>query len=134
MVSEGRIKEALPIARKLTKLESSKVSLATLLLVLREVRQKNYDEAMNQLNSLPDEGFTAFTLPLLKAWVLAGQKKYAEALAVLKTRMSNPGVVALFGPHAALILERSGDWAAAAAEHHPAIYAPGDLQAVEVGT
>ena len=113
LVSEGRIKEALPIAKKLAMLESRKVNLAKLLLVLREVRQKNYDEAMDQLNSLPDEGFTAFTLPLLKAWVLAGQKKYAEALAVLKTRMSNPGVVALFGPHAALILERSGDLAAA---------------------
>ena len=113
LVSEGRIEEALPIAEKLARLESRTVSLATLLLVLQEVRQKNYDAAMDQLNSLPDEGFTAFTLPLLKAWVLAGQKKYAESLAVLKTRMSNPGVVALFGPHAALILERSGDLAAA---------------------
>ena len=85
------------------------------------MRQKNYDEAMDQLNSLPDEGFAAFTLPLLKAWVLAGQKKYAESLAVLKTRMSNPGVVALFGPHAALILERSGDLAAAETQFKDAL-------------
>ena len=121
LVSEGRIKEALPIARKLAKLESRRVNLATLLLVLREVRQKNYNEAMDQLNSLPDQGFTAFTLPLLKAWVLAGQKKYAESLAVLKTRMSNPGVVALFGPHAALILERSGELAAAETQFKDAL-------------
>ena len=121
LVSEGRIHEALPIAQKLASLESRRVSLATLLLVLREVRQKNYDEAINQLNSLPDEGFAAFTLPLLKAWVLAGQKKYAESLTVLKNRMSNPGVVALFGPHAALILERSGDLAAAEAQFQDAL-------------
>ena len=72
-----------------------------MLLTLREVRQKNYDEAISKLSSLPDDGVTAFGVPLLKAWMLAGQQKYAEALAVLKIRMSNPGVVALFGPHAA---------------------------------
>ena len=113
LVSEGRMQEAIPIAETLARLETRSVSLATLLLVVREVREKKYVEAIDQLNSLPDDGFNAFTLPLLKAWVLAGQRKYAEALTVLKTRMSNPGVVALFGPHAALILEQSGDVAAA---------------------
>ena len=113
LVSEGQIQEALPIAETLAKLETRRVGLATLLLALREVRQKNYDGAIDQPNSLPDDGINAFTLPLLRAWVLAGQKKYAEAVAVLKTQMSNPGVVALFGPHATLILERSGDVEAA---------------------
>lgn len=121
LVSEGRIQEAFPIAEILVKSATRRDSLATLLLALREVRQKNYAEAINQLDSLPDDGVNAFTLPLLKAWVLAGQKKYAEALAVLKTRMSNPGVVALFGPHAALILERSGDVAAAEMQFQDAL-------------
>ena len=121
LVSEGRIQEALPIAETLAKLEAGRVSLATLLLALRRVRQKNYDEAIDQLNSLPDDGVNTFTLPLLRAWVLAGQKKYAEALAVLKTRMSNPGVAALFGPHAALILERSGDVTAAETQFQDAL-------------
>ncbi len=113
LISEGRVQEALPIAKKLAMLETRRVNLAKLLLALREARQKNYDEAINQLNRVPNDGLTAFTVPLLRAWALAGQKKYREALALLKTRMSNPGLVALFGPHAALILEQSGDLATA---------------------
>ena len=63
LVSEGRIEEALPIAEKLARLESRRVSLATLLLVLREVRQKNYDEAMDQLNSMPDKASPLLPCP-----------------------------------------------------------------------
>ena len=46
---------------------------------------------------------------MLKAWVLAGQKKYDEALKILDQKTNNEGLEALFGIHGALISELSGN-------------------------
>ena len=109
LISEGRIEEAIPLAEKLIGSGARSDNLATMLLTLQDARQKKYKEALKRLANLPDDGVNVFSAPLLKAWLLAGQKKYKAAISVLEERMSNPGFVALFGPHAALIAELSGD-------------------------
>ena len=109
LVSEGRLEEAIPLAKTLLDAGAEQANLATVVLALQDVKAKKFSAVLDQLESLPDDGVNAFSVPLLKAWVLAGQKNYTDALAVLKDRMSNPGVIALFGPHAALISELSGD-------------------------
>jgi len=116
LVSEGRIKEAIPLAEKLLDAGAEGVNLATLVLALRDMREQKYSAVLDRLDTLPDDGVNAFSVPLLKAWTFAAQKNYGDALSVLEERMSNPGVIALFGPHAALITELSGD--AEAAEKH----------------
>ena len=108
LVSKGNIKASLPLAEKLIDSDAESVNLATLVLALRDIRAGRFSKAITKLDRLPDDGINAFSAPILKAWCLAAQKNYDAALKTLELRMSNPGVVALFGPHAGLIAELAG--------------------------
>jgi tetratricopeptide (TPR) repeat protein len=109
LVSEGKIGEALPTAKRLLKLSKDKANSARLIVALSEIKNENYGKAIEQIDQLPEGGLNTFSVPMLKAWLLAGQTKYDEALKILDKKTSNKGLEALFGIHGALISELSGN-------------------------
>jgi tetratricopeptide (TPR) repeat protein len=109
LVSEGKIAEALIGAKRQLEISDKESNLSRLILALSEIKKQKYTKALDLLNQLPEGGLNAFSLPMLKAWVLAGQKKYDEALKILDQKTNNEGLEALFGIHGALISELSGN-------------------------
>ncbi len=115
LVSEGRIDEALPLARNLTSSgraedpEEDDGSLASVVLALVDVKAGKYAEAEKAFTAFPKTGLSTIISPLMKAWTQAGQKKYDEALKSLNVEGgANDGFAVLFGAHSAAINELAG--------------------------
>ena len=113
LAADGRIGESLPLARRLLKLAGTDATLAVMIVGIAELADGNPALAREHFATLPDTGLNAFFLPLVKAWLLAGEKKYDEALAELAGKASNAGLEILYGTHTALINEAAGNTAAA---------------------
>ncbi len=109
LMAEGRMKEALSLAVTLDKADAPVRDIVQTALIVQNVRIGNFTAAANRVAAFPEEGLGALSLPLIKAWVLAGEKKFADALKALDERNSNPGMAVLLGPHIALIHEISGN-------------------------
>ena len=56
LVSQGKIKEALPLAEKLIKSEFADVNLPLLVLALRDIRAGQFENAIKKLDKLPKKG------------------------------------------------------------------------------
>ncbi len=125
LLAEGRMKEALSLAVTLDKTNAAVRDIVETTLIVQNVRIGNFTAAANRVAGFPEEGLGALSLPLIKAWVLAGEKKYAEAVKALDERKSNPGMAVLLGPHIALIYEISGDRKKAEEAYQSAIKARG---------
>ncbi len=113
LASEGRIDEALTLARSLTgsvgDADEDDGSLASVVLALADVKAGKYADAEKIFASFPKTGLSTIVAPLLKAWTQAGQKKYDEALKSLSVETgSTDGFAILFGAHAAAINELAG--------------------------
>ena len=107
-ISEGKIKPAIALAQRLTKMSAEKSNISWLVLALAEVKVEKYIIASELIDRLPDAGLNTFSVPMIRAWLLAGQKKYDEALKILDKKTANKGLQALFGIHGALISELAG--------------------------
>ena len=105
LVSEGRIKEALTKANQLLKNSNNKSNLSALLMILADIKNQNFAKAFNDLDKLPGGGLNDYLLPMLKAWLMAEQKKNDAALKVIDQKSINPGLEAIYGLHGALISE-----------------------------
>ena len=114
LVSEGRIKEALPLARKLIR-ENPKSPIANLTLAVEALRKRDYASVIARFKDDSHTGLNSFTQPFIKAWALAGQGKSdgaQEALAKLDRRESTKG---FYDAHRALLLDFMNDPSAEAA-------------------
>ena len=120
MTAEGRIKEAIAIAKRLSALSDDQGNLANLALVFEDIKDGKLNAAIQRMDKMPESNLNAFSLPLIKAWVLVGQKKPAEALKIISQKSKNQGVKALFGVHRALIAEFAGRTAEAEAAYKEA--------------
>ena len=107
-ISEGKIKPAIDLAQQLTKMSADKNNISWLVLALAEIKAEKYASAAEFIDRLPDAGLNTFSVPMIRAWLLAGQKKYDEALKILDKKTSNKGLQALLGIHGALISELAG--------------------------
>ena len=107
LVMEGRIKEALPLAKDLYR-ERPDSSITNLFLATDEFKRKNFKAAAERLASLPNKGLSGLSAPILLAWALTAEKKIAEALAALKPLEKEKGARALHDLHKGLILDFSG--------------------------
>lgn len=107
-VSEGKIIEALPEAKRLVKLSDEAYDIPLLILSSVAIKNKKYKEAIEHISHLKEEGLNTFSIPLLQAWLLAGQKKFDKAIKILDQETNNKGLEALFGIHGALISELAG--------------------------
>ncbi len=113
LAADGRVGESLPLARRLLKLAGTDAALAVMMVGIAELADGNPAAARGHFESLPNTGLNVFFLPLVKAWLLVGEKKYDEALAELDGKATNSGLEILYGTHVALINEVAGNTAAA---------------------
>ncbi len=112
LAADGHLDEALTLARRLLE-QINDDSLSILALMSADVVNGRLKEANALLDRLPDSGISTFITPLLRAWLLAGEKKYDEAVTLLKERSSNEGLAILYGAHTALIDDIAGNTEAA---------------------
>ena len=84
---QGRIDEAIPLAKELNKLKKPEL-LTDYVLIADAFKKKNYQEAQKLLDNKSDYGTDTFLKPLIKAWIAVGngQREQAyQALSPLKT-------------------------------------------------
>jgi len=112
LISEGRIDESLQVIRAMNDKdadpEEDDGNLGALTLALADMKAGRFAEADKILAEFPKSGLSTIITPLLRAWALAGQKKYDEALKSLNVEGGNEGFSILFGAHAAAINELAG--------------------------
>ncbi|SOD96096.1 tetratricopeptide repeat protein [Caenispirillum bisanense] len=107
LVAEGRIEDAVPLARKALALDASE-PLAPLVLAASAVADGRFAPAEEIVARLDDRGLNAFMVPLMRAWALAGQKRWEPALKVLEPLKDQPQFQDLYAFHAALLADIAG--------------------------
>ncbi len=114
LVSEGRIKQALPLARKLIR-ENPKSPIANLTIAVEALRKRDYASVIARFKDGSHTGLNSFTQPFIEAWALAGQGKAdgaQETLSKLDRREATKG---FYNAHRALLLDFMDDPGAGAA-------------------
>jgi tetratricopeptide (TPR) repeat protein len=102
LVIEGRIAEALPLARELL-VENPKAPIANLTLAVEALRKGNHKALIKLFTDGSDRGLNSFTRPLLEAWSYAGKNKKAAAFKALGSLDGNKSTQGLHDVHKALI-------------------------------
>jgi tetratricopeptide (TPR) repeat protein len=109
LVSHGKVDEALPKAKQLLKLSNNASNTASLALILADIKNRKYIKAFKDTEKLREEGLNTYLIPMLKAWLLAGQNKSAAALRIIDQKPPNPGLATLHGIQGAMISEFDGN-------------------------
>jgi tetratricopeptide (TPR) repeat protein len=104
-IGAGNVKSAVDIARAIHDKEPDH-ELSNIYLACDALRRADYATAQSFVARLPEDGFGIYTKPLLTAWILAGQGKHDDALALITTHGASED--ASYNMHAALIMERAG--------------------------
>ncbi|WP_343869067.1 tetratricopeptide repeat protein [Caenispirillum bisanense] len=107
LVAEGRIEEAVPLARKALALDESE-PLAPLVLAASAAADGRFAAAEEIVARLDSRGLNSFMVPLMRAWALAGQKRWDAALTTLAPLKDQPQFQSLHDFHAALIADVAG--------------------------
>ncbi len=114
LVMEGRIDEALPIAKALEK-ERPDGTIWNLVLVADEIKNKNFAAAASRLKGLPNTGLTGLAGPLLLGWALAAEGKFDDAISAISVLDKDKGAKSLHDLHKAMIQNFAGRTEAAKA-------------------
>jgi len=115
-VSEGRVDEAAPLARKIAAHDGAG-GLAGLVLVEQALKSGKYDVAAREAAAVPQEGAQRYAVPLLLAWTDAGRRDAGKALHDLDAMGDTRGLGPLKDLHTALITDFAGQTPAAAAAY-----------------
>lgn len=107
LVSEGRVAEALPLARGIVG-DNPGTGLANLALAVDALGRGDAAAADGFLQRMPDGGINRLILPLIRAWILTETGKADAALAALAPLRQQAPLQAVVALQAALILDRSG--------------------------
>ncbi|WP_158498885.1 tetratricopeptide repeat protein [Magnetospira sp. QH-2] len=109
---EGEFDDSLPLAKEMV--EAKKASpLAELVLVIEDIHQGGFAEAVARAETVTDKGVNAFLLPMIKAWALAGADKGDAATEELDQLAKSNGFKTLAHLHKALLQAHLGDLDAA---------------------
>jgi len=107
MIMEGRMEDALPLARELLEKNPAR-PIANLVVVVEEMKQGNYKKLDEHAEQLDKSGLNAFTMPVMRAWALAGRKEYDDALTALSPLKGAEGSESLHDLHLAMINDIAG--------------------------
>lgn len=107
MTAEGRMREAQELAKRLLVAEPDE-PVAVLTLAVADIKRGRFAAAAENLAKLPKDGLSSFMTPVLKAWILVGEKKNDEALTLLAPGTGEKATLHLRALHAALIHEMAG--------------------------
>ncbi|HMA16684.1 MAG: tetratricopeptide repeat protein [Bacteroidota bacterium] len=103
----GRREETVRLAARILKIEPQH-SLAALVMAVQAAREGDLKAAQAQLAVLPGRGFDQVLLPMLNAWLKAGQGDVEGGLQALAVLQGEGGTGVLHDVHAALINEVAG--------------------------
>ena len=107
MASEGRIDEALDLARRLIAVDGAN-TFAPVALAVGDIKGGRFAEAEQRLAEVPERGLNVFLVPLLRAWILVGLGKPDEAIEALDKLSEKKGFRAMRHLHGGLIQEVAG--------------------------
>ena len=107
LVGAGRTAEARIVAERLIEVEP-KAAGAHIVLALGELKTGAYDAAEARLAPLVPQGLNGFVIPLVRAWVAAGQAKPDRALEILSPVGQQQGFEAVYQLNVGLINESAG--------------------------
>lgn len=119
-VAEGKIEQAVPLAERLTSLDTDS-PLPGLVLGLADLRNGRYAAAEKRFTALPKHGVNVILSPLLAAWAVAGEGRTDVALERLAVLAQNNNLKPLRAFHAALINDLAGRSAAAEEQYKAAL-------------
>ena len=91
LLTDGRMEEAVAVARKLRKVDPEN-SLGTLLLSLDAFKHSRLKEAHNLTGDLSTGGLETLIAPILNAWIFAEEGKRDEALEALAPLIAVPSL------------------------------------------
>ncbi len=78
LISAGRVDEGIKLSRQLTATTpalKNAAPLALILLIMGEIKDGKYDQALDLARQLPDQQVGKYAGPMLRAWLVAGSKK-----------------------------------------------------------
>ena len=130
MVAEGRLAEALPMARRLESLDSE-ASMPILITGLADVQDGRMVQAQDRFATLPQRGLNGLISPLLTAWTLVGQGRMDDALAALRPLDLNKSFGGIKAYHSALINDLAGRPGAAEADFDQALGGQLSIRGIE---
>ncbi|OSQ40805.1 tetratricopeptide repeat protein [Thalassospira mesophila] len=108
LISDGRISDTETIARQLI-VDQPQDLFAVLAVADADIRSKDYDGALETINTLPDRGLNSLIRPLARAWLFTALDRKADALAALDHLQGNGTLAPLSEYHRGLVLDYFGD-------------------------
>ena len=112
LIAEGRIADAEPVARVLVE-ENPEDLFAVMAVMDAEIRDQDYQAALDIVSTLPQRGITSLIVPLAKAWIYTGLDQPQSAMAALNELQGNGSLNPLSEYHRGLILAYFNDLNAA---------------------
>lgn len=103
-LGEGKVGEAVALARKLSEQETNG-PFAVTTLIADDLVAGRTDDAKALLQKMPRDGMARYVTPLVEAWLLAADRQTDAAVGALSPLLAVPGFKALHDLHAGLILE-----------------------------
>ncbi len=103
-ISEGRVDDALPLARRIVDLDGDR-GLAAVVLVIEDMKAANFDGAAERAKGLARDGAQRYAVPLLLAWIEAGRHHPTQALQALDEMGPLRGLEPLRDLHAGLVAD-----------------------------
>ncbi len=108
LISDGRIADSEAIAKQLMR-EEPRDLFAVLAVTDADIRQKNYQAALETINALPNRGLNSIIRPIAQAWLYTALDRRSDALAALQSLQINQSLSPLADYHRGLILDYFGD-------------------------
>ncbi len=131
VVADGRFDDAVQLAKRLDS-KSSSQGIARLVLLTDDIRQKRFDAALDRIAASPDAGFGTLTLPLVRAWIMAGQGKTDDAIKELHQLDKNHAYAPFQQSNAALIYDFGGQNDKAAEAYEKVVGSDSGVQLIDV--
>lgn len=119
-LADGKIEEAQTLAHRLAD-QAPEAPIPALAVAIEDFKHGNFKPAEARLKALPETGLNKFFVPLVMAWVKAGEGDTDGALAALDPLAQNSGFAVLHDLHAGLINDVAGRNDAAEAAYKNAI-------------
>ena len=107
LVGAGRFEEARSVASRLIEVDPLAAG-AHIVLALGELKEGQYAAAEARLTPLVPQGLNGFVIPLVRAWVAAGEGQPDKALQVLSPVGQQQGFEAVYQLNVGLINESAG--------------------------
>lgn len=107
LLAEGQIKPAVALAERVVELAGDN-GIAPLVLAAGDSLKRDYDRAYHRLDGAEEQGINGVVVPMMRAWALAGQKKWDEAQAALEPMNKRRELQQLYNFHSAMIADLAG--------------------------